>query len=55
MALCGRTKELSALLPLLFAVYMASVAGYGSHYGILFGFLFLVAAGLFAIRRGKPT
>lgn len=49
LSLFGKTAELSALLPLLFAVYMASVSGYGSHYVILFGFLFVIDAGLFAI------
>ena len=49
LSLFGKTAELSALLPLLFAVYMACVSGYGSHYEVLFGFLFVIDAGLFAI------
>jgi uncharacterized membrane protein len=48
-SLFGKTAEVSALLPLLFAIYMASVSGYGSHYMILFGFLFVIDAGLLAI------
>jgi hypothetical protein len=49
MSLYGKSASLNALLPLLFAAYLASVPGYGNHYGILFGFLFLLAAGLFAV------
>lgn len=48
-SLYGISAESSALLPVLFASYLASVSGYGEHYGILFGFLFLLAAGLFVI------
>ena len=49
ISLYGQTGNLSALLPLLFALYMAAVPGYGHSFGILFGFLFLLDAGLFAI------
>ncbi len=49
VSLYGKSVELGALLPVLFAAYLASVSGYGSHYVILFGFLFVLAAGLFAI------
>jgi uncharacterized membrane protein len=48
-----KSMELSSLMPVLFAGYMASVSGYGSHYVILFGFLFLLAAGLFAIALAR--
>ncbi len=44
-----QATSLSASLPLLFAVYIAAVPGFGAHYAILFGFLFLVVAGLFAV------
>jgi uncharacterized membrane protein len=33
-------------LPLLFAVYLAASPGFGDHYGLLFGFLLLLGAGL---------
>ena len=49
VTLCGQTANVSALLPLLFALYMAAVPGYGQSFGLLFGFLFLLDAGLFAI------
>jgi len=51
----GNTAGLNALLPLLFAAYMASVSGYGVHYPVLFGFLFILDVGLFviAVARGQ--
>jgi uncharacterized membrane protein len=54
-SLYGKSVEMSAVLPVLFAVYLASVSGYGIHYGILFGFLFLLSTGLFAlaVARGQ--
>jgi uncharacterized membrane protein len=57
ISLYGQTGNLSALLPLLFALYMAAVPGYGHCFGLLFGFLFLLDAGLFAIAiaRGPET
>jgi hypothetical protein len=36
-------------LPLLFSIYLAAVPAYGARVGILFGFLFVIDAGLFAI------
>jgi hypothetical protein len=45
----GQAGNLSVLLPFLFALYMAAVPGYGHSFGLLFGFLFLLDAGLFAI------
>ena len=51
--LCRQTGNLSALLPLLFALYMAAVPGYGHSFGLLFGFLFLLDAGLFAIALAR--
>jgi len=43
-----------AVLPLIFAVFVAAVPGYGTHYNILFGFLFLICAALpiISIARG---
>jgi uncharacterized membrane protein len=57
MSLYEQAGNLSALLPLLFALYMAAVPGYGYSFGLLFGFLFLLDAGLFAIAiaRGPET
>ncbi len=54
---CRRHREdvrvdgaaISAAMPLLFAFYLAAVPAYGAHPGLLFGFLFLVAAGLLAL------
>ena len=43
------TGMLSAVLPLLFAVYVSTVPAFGSHAWLLFGFLLLVDAGLLAI------
>src|SRR6185436_3838799 len=53
-SLFAQTSAISVALPLLFAVYMAAVPGYGDRYWLLFGFLFLVDAGLAAIasKRG---
>ncbi|MGE5814104.1 MAG: DUF2339 domain-containing protein, partial [Acidobacteriota bacterium] len=44
-----RTAVLAAVLPLLFAVYLAAVPAYGEKAVLLFGFLFLLDAGLLAI------
>jgi len=43
------SAHLAGLLPLLFALFLAAVPAYGARYGLLFGFLFLLAAGLFAV------
>lgn len=43
------TAGAGGLLPLLFAIYMAAVPGYGEHLGLLFGFLILVDVGLLAV------
>jgi uncharacterized membrane protein len=40
---------LNAALPLLFALFMASSNVYGEHPWVLFGFLFCIDAGLFAV------
>jgi hypothetical protein len=44
--LFGQTATLSAVLPVIFAVYMAGIPAYGAQYLLLFGFLFLVTFGL---------
>lgn len=48
-ALFRHTASLSAVPPVLFAVHMAMNPVYGQHFGLMFGFLFLVAAGLAAV------
>jgi hypothetical protein len=48
-----RTAVVAAVLPLLFAVYLAAVPAYGVKVGLLFGFLFLLDAGLFAIALAR--
>ncbi len=45
----GRTAAVAAALPSLFALYVAGVGAYGEHWGLLFGFLALLDAGLFAL------
>ncbi|HEX5714961.1 MAG TPA: DUF2339 domain-containing protein [Thermoanaerobaculia bacterium] len=49
-----KVAALGAGLPLLFAVYLAAAPGFGDHYGLLFGFLLLLGAGLavFSAVRG---
>jgi Predicted membrane protein (DUF2339) len=47
--------SLAALLPFLFALYMATEANYAARYNVLFGFLLVVAAGIvFICWRGGP-
>ncbi|HET9211993.1 MAG TPA: DUF2339 domain-containing protein [Thermoanaerobaculia bacterium] len=45
----ARTAVVGALLPLFFGLYLAAVPAYGARYGLLFGFLFVIQAGLFAV------
>ncbi len=49
------TAMAASAAPLLFAVYLATARPYGERYGLLFGFLFLINSGLFAIAvmRGR--
>src|SRR3954453_12154 len=47
--LFARTAVVGALLPLFFGLYLAAVPAYGARYGLLFGFLFVLQAGLFAL------
>jgi uncharacterized membrane protein len=49
ISLYGQTSNITALLPLLFTLYLAAVPAYGQHYALLFGFLLLLDVGLFAI------
>jgi hypothetical protein len=51
------SAHLAGLLPLAFALFLAAVPAYGARHGLLFGFLFLLAAGLFAVAvwRGPST
>ncbi|MGB2716368.1 MAG: DUF2339 domain-containing protein [Vicinamibacterales bacterium] len=44
-----RTAMMGAVLPLLFAVYLAAVPAYGARPDLLFGFLALIDVGLFTI------
>jgi hypothetical protein len=44
-----RTALIAAVLPLLFAVYVAAVPAYGAHPWLLFGFLLVLDAGLLAV------
>ena len=47
--LFDRIAAAGAVLPLLFAAFTAAVPAYGAHTAVLFGYLFLVAAGLAVI------
>jgi uncharacterized membrane protein len=48
---------LAGLLPLLFALFLAAVPAYGARHELLFGYLFLLVGGLFAVAvwRGPST
>jgi hypothetical protein len=48
-SLFANAARATAALPLLFSLYLAAVPAYSAHFGILFGFLFVLAAGLLAI------
>lgn len=47
--LFAHAARIGAILPLLFSLYLAAVPAYGARYGILFGFLFCLDVGLFAV------
>jgi hypothetical protein len=53
----ARTALVGAFLPLLFGLYLATGPAYGAHYGLLFGFLFILQAGIavIAIFRGPHS
>jgi Predicted membrane protein (DUF2339) len=44
-----RTATAAAVLPLFFAAYLAAVPAYGARPALLFGFLFVIDAGLLAV------
>lgn len=48
-SLFAHAARVGAALPLLFTLYLATVPAYGGRYGVLFGFLFIIDVGLFAI------
>jgi len=45
----AQTAVVAAVLPLLFAAYLAAVPAFGARYELLFAFLFIVVSGLAAI------
>ncbi|MEA2601365.1 MAG: hypothetical protein QOF89_2357 [Acidobacteriota bacterium] len=45
----ARTAAVGACLPLVFGLYLAAIPAYGARYGLLFGFLFVLQAGLAAV------
>ncbi len=51
------TAVAAAIMPLFFAIYLSAIPAYGARPGLLFGFLFLVDAGLLAIAivRGEEV
>ena len=48
-----RTALVSSVMPLMFAFYIAAVPAYGARPELLFGFLFLIDAGLLAIALAR--
>jgi uncharacterized membrane protein len=51
--LFGRMALLGACLPLLFGFFLAAVPAYGTRYALLFGFLFVLRAGLAAVAAAR--
>lgn len=49
----SQSSAVSVSLPLLFALYMASVPAYGDRYMLLFGFLFLMDLGLAIVAAAR--
>ena len=47
--LFAHAARVGAVVPLLFSLYLAAVPAYGARFGVLFGFLFCLDAGLFAV------
>ena len=47
------TAIAAAVLPVIFAAYLAAVPAYGAHATLLFGFLALIDAGLLAVALGR--
>jgi predicted membrane protein DUF2339 len=52
-AVFERTGLLTSVAPLVFAIYLAAIPAYGARAGLLFGFLFIIDAGLLAIAIGR--
>jgi len=52
-----QTAALTVALPMFFAMYLASVPGFGNRYWLLFGFLLLLDVGLatIAVKRGPEA
>jgi predicted membrane protein DUF2339 len=48
-AMFAHAARVGAGLPLLFSIYLAAVPAYGARFGVLFGFLFCIDVGLFAV------
>ena len=48
-----QVAALGAGLPLLFAVYLTAAPGFGDHYGLLFGYLLLLGAGLAVVAAAR--
>jgi len=48
-ALFANAARVGAGVPLLFSIYLAAVPAYGARFGVLFGFLFCIDVGLFAV------
>jgi len=53
LANVDRVALAAAAMPLLFAAYVAAVPAYGARPALLFGFLFVVDAGLFALAAAR--
>jgi len=49
----GQVGLAAAAMPVIFAAYLAAVPAYGARPGLLFGFLFIVDAGLLAVTIGR--
>jgi uncharacterized membrane protein len=52
-AVFERTGLFTSVAPLVFAIYLAAIPAYGARAGLLFGFLFIIDAGLLAIAIGR--
>ena len=52
-AVFERTGLFTSVAPLVFAIYLAAIPAYGPRAGLLFGFLFIIDAGLLAIAIGR--
>ena len=50
----GQVGLVASAMPLVFAVFLATMPAYGAHAGLLFGFLLLMDAGLAAVAIARP-